>query len=408
VRKATPPDDHTAQAATFSRGEGLKEFERQVTAKLTPVSIHDQQDSGWQLGTDAGRRVFAKMMAHHIALEQFVDGRIYYGIKTGANDVFFISGEKRRELIARDSRSAEIIKPLVQGEDLRPWYQEHEDRWLIFTRRGINISQYPAILEYLSQYRQRLEPKPTSWQEGTDWPGRKPGNYAWYELQDSVDYFQVFTEPKIFWPDIAKFPRFSWDEDGTYVNDKGAIVVPSSPYVLGILQSRVNWYCISQLCVPLGERAGSNRYQQKLQFISRLPIPDAPEPERQVIGDLAMQITEEAKARYALHRRARNRILSDLGTSGKGLNQKLTAWWQLDFPAFREEIRKVFKREIALKERDDWEEWLQEQRRRHERHTAAIVAGETELNAHVYRLFDLNAEEIALIEASTKYQYGET
>jgi hypothetical protein len=407
VRKAAPPEDHTAQAATFSRGEGLKEFERQVTAKLTPVSIHDQQDSGWQLGADVGRSLALKLLQTGKSLAEYTENRMFRGVLTGANEVFIIDQARRDTLIAADPSSAALIKPILRGEDLRPWYQEQEGRYVIFTRRGVAIENYPAIKASLEQHRAALEPRPADWQ-GNNWPGRKPGSYQWYEIQDSVDYYQAFDQPKILWPDIAKFPRFSWDEDGTYVNDKGAIVVPSSPYVLGILQSRVNWYCISQLCVPLGERAGSNRYQQKLQFISRLPIPDAPEPERQVIGDLAMQITEEAKARYALHRRARNRILSDLGTSGKGLNQKLTAWWQLDFPAFREEIRKVFKREIALKERDDWEEWLQEQRRRHERHTAAIVAGETELNAHVYRLFDLNAEEIALIEASTKYQYGET
>jgi hypothetical protein len=29
------------------------------------------------------------------------------------------------------------------------------------------------------------------------------------------------------------------------------------------------------------------------------------------------------------------------------------------------------------------------------------------LNQRVYQLFDLSADEIALIEASTKYQYGE-
>ena len=120
-----------------------------------------------------------------------------------------------------------------------------------------------------------------------------------------------------------------------------------------------------------------------------------------------MHITAEAKARYALHRRARNRILSDLGGAGKGLNQKLSAWWDLDFPALRAELLKVFKRDIPVKDRDDWEEWLGIQREKHRQHTAAIIAGEIDLNQRVYRLFDLSAEEIALIEASTKYQYGE-
>ncbi|NTV65152.1 MAG: hypothetical protein HGA65_16710, partial [Oscillochloris sp.] len=75
--------------------------------------------------------------------------------------------------------------------------------------------------------------------------------------------------------------------------------------------------------------------------------------------------------------------------------------------ALRGEVQKVFKRDIALKERDDWEEWLTLQGEQHRRHTAAIIAGEIALNRRVYQLFDLSDSEIALIEASTKYQYGE-
>ena len=120
-----------------------------------------------------------------------------------------------------------------------------------------------------------------------------------------------------------------------------------------------------------------------------------------------MRITAEARARYELHRRARRRMLADFGTPGKSLNQKLTAWWDLDFPAFRAEIQQVFKRGIPLKDRDDWEEWLQDRRTEHVQRTEAIVRMETELNARVYALFDLPTAEITMIEESAKYQYGE-
>jgi hypothetical protein len=80
----------------------------------------------------------------------------------------------------------------------------------------------------------------------------------------------------------------------------------------------------------------------KKQFISRLPIPDVPSVAREAIGAIAMEITELSRTRYHLHRRARHRIHSDLSTSEKGLNQKLTAWWDLDFPVFRNEVKKQF------------------------------------------------------------------
>ena len=73
--------------------------------------------------------------------------------------------------------------------------------------------------------------------------------------------------------------------------------------------------------------------------MARLPIPESSDEDRNVIGKLAIKITEEARARYALHARAQRRILSDLGTSDKKINQKLTAWCNLDFPGFRAEVK---------------------------------------------------------------------
>jgi hypothetical protein len=89
------------------------------------------------------------------------------------------------------------------------------------------------------------------------------------------------------------------------------------------------------------------------------------------------------------------------------LNQKLTAWWDLDFAALRAEVKKVFKRDIPLTERDEWEAWLTANRTEHTRLTTEIIHLETDLNARVYAAFHLTPEEIALIEESTKYRYGE-
>ncbi|MDQ3605495.1 MAG: hypothetical protein M3418_04815 [Gemmatimonadota bacterium] len=120
-----------------------------------------------------------------------------------------------------------------------------------------------------------------------------------------------------------------------------------------------------------------------------------------------MAITEHARARYTLHRRVRHRVANDLAAPGGTLNRKLTAWWELDFAAFRSEVKKALRAEIPLRERDEWEEWFAAQREEHRRLTDEIVRRETELNERVYALFDLTAAEVAIIEESTKYRYGE-
>ncbi|HMA35768.1 MAG TPA: Eco57I restriction-modification methylase domain-containing protein, partial [Chloroflexia bacterium] len=407
LRRDTPAADQTAQAAVFTRGEGLQDFAGRVPAKLAPVAIYNQDDSGWQMGDDEERRVFQKLLAAGRPLGEVVGEQMYRGVVTGLNEAFIVDQATHDRLVVADPANAAILKPLLRGEDLRPWYQENEGRWLIFTRRGIEIDSYPAVKAYLEQFRSQLEPRPTDWDNAQLWPGRKPGPYQWYEIQDSVDYYEAFEQPKIVWPDITKLPRFSWNETGSFVNDKGFIAIIPDPSILAILQSRALWFCVSQLCVPLGERAGSMRYQQKSQFISLLPIPDPPPAEREALGTLALAITAEARARYALHRKTQHRILADLGTPGRGLNDKLTAWWTLDFAGWQAELHKVFKRTIPPKARDGWEEWFAEQCAAHQAATRAIVAHETALNARVYALFALTPAEVALIERRTKYPYGE-
>ncbi len=361
----------------------------------------------WTFQAADSTRLFGKIMAVGRPLLDVVEGKMYRGVLTGLNEAFIVDQATRDRLVAEDPACVAVVRKVLRGEDLRPWYQEDEGRWLIFARRGIDIDAFPTIKAHLEQFREQLEPRPADWDLSRPWPGRKPGAYQWYEIQDTVDYYDAFDEPKIFWPDIAKLPRFSWDDYGLFINNKGYIIPHAEPSLLGILQSRVNWFAVSQLCQPLRLRAGLWQFQMFTQFTGRLPIPDAPAADRDAIGNLATAITAIARERYALHTRVRRRIAADLGGPGARLNQKLTAWWGLDFPAFRAQVATALKADIPLKERDAWDAWLAEQRAAHAAHTAEIVRLETDLNRRVYALFDLTGDEVRLVEEATKYRYGE-
>ena len=87
------------------------------------------------------------------------------------------------------------------------------------------------------------------------------------------------------------------------------------------------------------------------------------------------------------------------------LSRKLEEWWTLDFAAFRDEIKRVFHAEVPVKERGAWEVYLAEQTVKVKALNAEIEKAEREIDAIVYRLFDLTPEEIALMEASIASQY---
>ncbi len=101
------------------------------------------------------------------------------------------------------------------------------------------------------------------------------------------------------------------------------------------------------------------------------------------------------------------RRIPDLCPSGRvpRLTNRLRQWWTLDFKSFQAEIKTAFKADIPLKQRNDWENFLREEGEKVRRLTAEIEQAEREIDAIVYKLFDLTPDEIALLESSLAGQY---
>ncbi|HNB54211.1 MAG TPA: TaqI-like C-terminal specificity domain-containing protein, partial [Anaerolineales bacterium] len=224
-------------------------------------------DNGWSLSNDKIKSLVKKIYSMSIPLKNYVGGRIHFGIKTGFNDAFIIDEETRRNLILEDEKSSEIIKPLLMGRDVKKYFSTESGRYLIFTRRGIKINEYPAIKKYLSQYKERLMPKPKGW-NGLQWSGRKSGAYEWYEIQDTVEYYKAFEEPKIIVPTIANKAIYSFDIKGIYSNDKTSIIASSDLYLLGLLNSKVPDFIMHLIA----STKQGGYFEYKPMYLAQLPI----------------------------------------------------------------------------------------------------------------------------------------
>jgi hypothetical protein len=367
----------------------------------------------WELDSDEVRALRAKMMQAGCSLSAYTHNTILYGIKTGSNEVFVIDRARREELTAKDRKSAEIIRPLIQGQHLRPWHIEHTDQYLIFARRGIDIESYPAVLEYLSQHRKRLAPKPSNWNEKQDgkWPGRKEGAYQWFELQDTVDYWKGFEETKIVWPDISKLPRFSMDSEARYLGNTGYIIPGGDYYLLGILASWATWFLISKIAQPLRLRGDRWQYRLIAQFMERLPIPNANDADKEAIAELARRCNALGQQRYDLQENVRRRLTGSFAESAQGespaLNLKAQAWWTRSFGELGEALKSSFKLKASPfrnpRIADEWEPYLEEKQRAVDRMSGELAAAEAELNEHVYALFKLTPQEIALLQREVEH-----
>lgn len=246
----------------------FSDLETHVKNTFTHASKTALSAEGWNLASDTEQKLLAKLANAGVPLGEYVKGKIYYGIKTGLNEAFVIDDETRKALIKEDKKSAELIKPFLAGRDVKRYQQPQSDKYLIFTRRGIEIDHYPAIKKHLEQFKRQLQPKPKEF-KGKDWPGRKPGSYKWYEIQDSIDYYIEFEKPKITIPAIVKSASYAWDENGIYSNDKTTIIPSTDKYLLAILNSKAcDFYLKSIASTKQG-----GYFEYKPMYIEKLPIP---------------------------------------------------------------------------------------------------------------------------------------
>ena len=86
----------------------------------------------WQLEDDALARLRDKIAGGRKTLAE-VFGSPLYGIKTGLNEAFVIDTPTRNRLVNQDKRSAELLAPLLRGEDVKRWHVKSEGLFLINT-----------------------------------------------------------------------------------------------------------------------------------------------------------------------------------------------------------------------------------------------------------------------------------
>ena len=196
------------------------------------------------------------------------DIQINYGIKTGFNDAFIISTEKRNEILANcqtedeRQRTAELIRPILRGRDIKRYGYVENGLYLINTHNGIRgkiprirIEDYPSIKSHLDQYWDKIEKRADQ--------GDTP-----YNLRNCA-YLDDFSKPKIVWGNLNLKASFALVEDNSFINAPSPMIVPASNYLLGILNSKLADYYIRRL----GVTRNGGYFEYKPMFIEQLPVP---------------------------------------------------------------------------------------------------------------------------------------
>ena len=155
---------------------------------------------------------------------------INYGIKTGFNAAFIINSNKRQEILRNcktekeRQKTAELIRPILRGRDIKRYSYEYADLYLIatFPSKNYNIEDYPEVKKHLLSFgKERLEQTGKKYLiNGEEIKARKKTNNKWFETQDSISYWEEFNKPRIVYCEIGSEMDACMVDAGVFINNK--------------------------------------------------------------------------------------------------------------------------------------------------------------------------------------------
>ncbi|ECQ6258581.1 class I SAM-dependent DNA methyltransferase [Campylobacter jejuni] len=233
-------------------------------------------------------------------LKEWYGFNIYRGILTGYNEAFIITTEKRNEILANckdedeKERTSKLIRKMLRGRDIKRYSYEWAGLWVIgtFPSLKINIEQYPALKQYLSQFLPRIE---QSGEKGC----RKKTSNKWFETQDNIAYYEEFEKEKIVYPNMNKEFIAFFDNEFFLLNQKCFILSHQSNnkkellYLTALLNSNVNFYYFKQI----GAKLGASGYEMSKIFVEKLPIPKINSKNQKIADELINLADEILKAK---------------------------------------------------------------------------------------------------------------
>ena len=215
------------------------------------------------------------------------DIQINYGIKTGYNDAFIISTQKRDEILAacqtedERQRTEAVIRPILRGKDIKRYGYDWAGLWLIYipwhfplqfdeTIQGASeqaeaafMEQYPSVYAHMLQYKEPLSKRNKS-ETGI--------RYEWYAMQRwGANYWEDFDKPHICWKAVGRNLAFALVEGGIYLTAPASFISAdaNNEYILACLCSDLCKYFIYKS----SDTTGAGDIMLNIKSLVTLPLP---------------------------------------------------------------------------------------------------------------------------------------
>lgn len=204
--------------------------------------------------------------------------KIRLGLATGDNSVFIIDEDKKNQLILLDKKNAELIKPVIRGQDIKR-YIHLSSRYIILSKNGINIPKdYPTLYNYFYSFGEKFKKRGA---KGKHWTNLR-----------ACSFFDDFLKDKIIWIELTDKGRFSYSSKEEYLLNSAYFLIPpetlDSKYLLGILNSRL----IQVYMTFIAATSGMGTLRWINNYVKQFPIPTTKKESQILISNTVDKILE--------------------------------------------------------------------------------------------------------------------
>ena len=226
---------------------GVSEF---IDNNCFLMSQKNLSEKIWQLENETKLALKEKIEGGSITFKKTRTINIYRGVTTGYNPAFIIDEEKRKNLIIEDKANETIIKPLLQGRNIRKWSFIKSTRSLLFIPWHFPLQDDPSITgasliaekEIKNNYRSLYSHFKSFKEELSNRNKDETGiRYEWYALQRcAASYYSEFEKEKIIWGLTADKWAFAYDNEKHYLPSNGYILTSKEipiKYLLALMNS---------------------------------------------------------------------------------------------------------------------------------------------------------------------------
>ncbi len=301
VGKSVPSKDVKLTAAIIKTASEIERVSEVVDERGFRINVGDLSNDGWTLELGNVLALMEKLRKAGKPLREYVQGRFYRGILTGLNEAFVINEETKTKLIAEDPKSAELIKPWLDGHDILKWRGAWNNRYVIAIASSAN-KRWPWSLEKTEQKAREIFKKtyPTIYkhfiQSEEKLIKRDDQGKFWWELR-SCSYYEEFDQPKLVFNETSKELHAYVDYEKVFINKTGFIIVcPDNEYLLGILNSRLMDYYFRHNFPAWGDPWKGGRVQFRKDRMVMIPVAEAAASQKAGIIKLVETILADPKS----------------------------------------------------------------------------------------------------------------